>query len=56
MSNDERGLLGVFLSTLTPTIEALNPILQFAGAALGIVLVLVSIWHKILQVKSINKK
>ena len=55
MNNDDRGIIGVILSVLTPSIEVLNHYLQFAGAAFGVILVVISIWHKWLQVKAIKK-
>lgn len=56
MKDNDRGIIGVILSVITPSIEVLNHYLQFAGAAFGVILVLVSIWHKWLQVKAIKKR
>lgn len=56
MKDTDRGILGVLLSVITPSIEILNHYLQFAGAAFGVILVLISIWHKWLQVKAIKKR
>jgi len=56
MNDHSRGLVGVILGTVPPYIEMLTPVIQFLSMVLGVVLILVSIWHKVKQINQIKKK
>lgn len=49
-----RGFIGSAMAVTLPFIKALTPFVQFAGACLGIYLVVISIRHKRLEYKKLK--
>ena len=51
-----RGAVGTAMAIALPFIKVLTPFVQFAGACLGIYLVVISIRHKRLEYQKLKKK
>lgn len=44
-----KGFIGLVLSTILPILHDLNTLIQTGGAVLGVLLLIASIWNKLLE-------
>ncbi|PXX96910.1 hypothetical protein DF185_19920 [Marinifilum breve] len=54
-TNTKKGVVGMIMSIGMPLVENMERIIQVGGALLGLYLVVISIRHKRLQIKQLQK-